>query len=135
MPSCAPWRSACRSTVRSTDLLGRFGGEEFVAVLPVTTLAEAAVCGERLRAGVQSLAALPETQSPVTVSIGLAELAAGESVEQWLARADAALYQAKHAGRNRVAGGPAAAPLSLAADADLRCEPASRPCLPLASAG
>jgi diguanylate cyclase (GGDEF)-like protein len=93
-----------QQALRTIDPLGRFGGEEFLAVLPGTALPEAIVCAERLRAGVQALVLGPQAAEPVTVSIGVAELRNGETVAQWLARADAALYQAKYEGRNRVVG-------------------------------
>jgi diguanylate cyclase (GGDEF)-like protein len=80
--------------------LGRFGGEEFIAILPGTTLAGAATCAERIRAAV---ADQPFDQLyRVTVSVGVAEYRRGETVPEWLARADHALYDAKANGRDRV---------------------------------
>jgi diguanylate cyclase (GGDEF)-like protein len=100
------------ATIRSDDVIGRYGGEEFVALLPKTPAAGAARFCERLREAVES------TQVPVgtgavrvTVSIGHATLDplrhfAAETLVQ---EADAAMYEAKHRGRNRVvAGGPTA---------------------------
>ena len=85
------------------DWVARYGGEEFVVVLPETGQAEAMATGERLR---EILASTPvelaQCPIPVTISIGVAELRAGESVNELLARADTALYAAKAAGRNRV---------------------------------
>ncbi|MBI5460561.1 MAG: GGDEF domain-containing protein [Gammaproteobacteria bacterium] len=99
--------------IRDGDQAVRFGGEEFLVVLPDTNLKDARPISERLRHSVQQTAifdrdgdALPS----VTLSIGLAEWAAFETPEQLIARADAALYQAKHQGRNRVALSPAALP-------------------------
>ncbi|MEP6897429.1 MAG: diguanylate cyclase [Rhodanobacter sp.] len=87
---------------RQGDLVGRYGGEEFVLCLPDTRLMHALETGERIR---DALAAtiLQHDDRPisVTVSIGIAALRPGESIEQWLARADKALYEAKRGGRNR----------------------------------
>lgn len=85
--------------LRRPDRFGRFGGEEFVALLPETSLEEALVVAERVRAEVASAGGQPAC----TVSIGAATSRADEaSVDTLLARADSALYQAKAAGRNRV---------------------------------
>lgn len=87
-----------RRRARDTDLSGRWGGEEFVMLLPHTHAADAIVVAEALRVAVAAIA----TSQQVSASIGVAELQADETPEAWLARADAALYQAKAAGRNRV---------------------------------
>lgn len=85
--------------LRRPDQLGRFGGEEFVALLPETTLEEARGVAERIRA-----ACAGTEQNPArTVSIGVTiNHTAGDSVDSLIARADAAMYQAKAKGRNRV---------------------------------
>ncbi|WPC65484.1 diguanylate cyclase [Rhodoferax ferrireducens] len=85
--------------LRGPDQLGRFGGEEFVALLPETSLDEAIAVAERIR-GACTLAG----QAPTcTVSIGVTtNRKDNDSVDTLLARADAALYRAKAAGRNRV---------------------------------
>lgn len=85
--------------VRSEDLVGRWGGEEFLVVLPDTSITRAAQVAERLRTTVSALADLP---CAVTVSIGLAGVRLDELAESLIARADEALYAAKAAGRNRV---------------------------------
>ena len=91
--------------MRVTDRFARWGGEEFVLLMPVTTPVESAsLAVERIRSAVAShdwscISALP-AQVRVTVSAGVATCVAAESVETLLARADAALYQAKDAGRN-----------------------------------
>jgi len=92
--------------LRPGDQLGRYGGEEFVVLLPDTDLIGAATVAERLR--VQAASA-EEEQAPLpshTVSIGVATLreagGTGDSVDAMLRRADAALYRAKAQGRNRV---------------------------------
>ncbi len=90
-----------RSQTRETDVVARFGGEEFVLLLPDATLEGAAAKAERLRVALsaQAIAPLPYA---VTASFGVAELLPGEDAESLLGRIDAALYQAKQAGRNRV---------------------------------
>ena len=82
-------------SIRETDAIARYGGEEFVVVMPQTDLQGACVFSERLRAIVQKRLA-------ITVSGGVAMAAEGESAESLIARADAALYSAKGAGRNSV---------------------------------
>lgn len=89
-----------RRRARDTDIAGRWGGEEFVMILPHTHAEEARIVAEAIRAGI---ATLTETQQPaVTASIGIAELQAHESPDSWIGRADIALYQAKASGRNQV---------------------------------
>jgi diguanylate cyclase (GGDEF)-like protein len=85
---------------RRTDLLFRIGGEEFVLLLAETSEDAAIGVAEDLRERVAT--ALLIRERPVTISIGVAELRAGESLDDWLKRADNALYRAKAAGRNRV---------------------------------
>jgi len=89
--------------LRTTDVFGRYGGEEFVQILPRTPLAGAISEAERLRSRIRNLE-LPATSAtgPLTVSIGVAEYAPSESIEQTFARGDSALYKAKHLGRDRV---------------------------------
>lgn len=78
--------------------IARYGGEEFVRLMPGTAAAEALDACERLRADVEAMA----IGVPLTVSIGIATWSPGDEASSLLARADAALYDAKHAGRNRV---------------------------------
>lgn len=85
--------------VRETDTVARFGGEEFVIVLPHTDLEGGAVFAERLR---QTVATQNLGGVRVTVSMGLATPLEGENAAGVLTRADEALYQAKRAGRDRV---------------------------------
>jgi diguanylate cyclase (GGDEF)-like protein len=89
--------------LRTTDFFGRYGGEEFVQILPQTALAGAMADAERLRRRIGKLE-LPVSRDvgPFTVSIGVAEYVPGESIEQTFARADRALYKAKQLGRDRV---------------------------------
>ncbi len=87
---------------RSLDLVARFGGEEFVVLLPGLTLETAELIAERLRKS--AAVATPEQlgERRLTASFGVTEAARGESAEQVLNRADTALYRAKALGRNRV---------------------------------
>ena len=103
------------SVIRSVDACARLGGEEFGVLLPDTALATAQLVAERLRAALDGSVSCGDGAARVryTVSIGLAGLAPGEALAAALKRADAALYQAKAGGRNRVC--VAAAPVSLAA--------------------
>jgi GGDEF domain-containing protein len=79
---------------------GRVGGEEFIVLLPETSLRGALRCAERVR---QAVVRRPfDGLHHVTVSIGIAEYRPGETVSSLIGRADEALYGAKHAGRNRV---------------------------------
>ena len=94
---------AVRDGLRSTDIFGRYGGEEFVQILPNTTLAGAMLDAERLRNRISTLD-IPVVRSigPLTVSVGVAQYRPGETIAQTFARADGALYKAKLLGRNRV---------------------------------
>ncbi len=99
---------ALQSGMRATDAIGRYGGEEFLFVLPETELAGAVQVAEKTRAAVERLELPVEKDDPVriTISIGLAEIGprhAGKQAPRMLiAEADAALLRAKRAGRNRV---------------------------------
>jgi two-component system, cell cycle response regulator len=97
-----------RSRLRAEDLLGRWGGDELVLVLPDTDLRGAATLADALRGMIAGTAIAVDAQPvPVTLSAGVAEWH-DEGVEELLQRADAALYAAKAGGRNRVATGPLA---------------------------
>jgi diguanylate cyclase len=92
------------ANIRSIDRFGRYGGEEFLLVLPDTPNEAAARILDRLRAIIADLdwsAFSPGMR--VTISAGLATLAADETSDTFLARADSALYAAKARGRNRIA--------------------------------
>ena len=86
--------------VRGTDIVARWGGEEFVIMLGDCGLGEAMAIAEKIRTQVANTPF--RHVGTVTVSIGAAELRADEGLEPWLARADAALYEAKRSGRNAV---------------------------------
>jgi diguanylate cyclase (GGDEF)-like protein len=89
------------SVVRAGDVVARWGGEEFLLVLPAVDLARAHQVAERAR---RAVACEPFTSEllQVTLSAGVAERRRAESVEQLIRRADEALYQAKRAGRNHI---------------------------------
>jgi diguanylate cyclase (GGDEF)-like protein len=89
---------------RAFDLLGRIGGEEFAVVLTETGSDAGLQIAERLRSAVEAASFVFQESGPIrfTVSIGAALLQSGDNLDSLLARADGALYRAKHAGRNRV---------------------------------
>ncbi|MGH8076132.1 MAG: GGDEF domain-containing protein [Lysobacter sp.] len=89
----------CRSATRKVDRLFRYGGEEFVLLLPGADAAALRVTLDNLHSHLS--ASLQVRGEAVTTSIGAAALHPGERWETWFQRADAALYQAKHDGRNR----------------------------------
>jgi len=92
-----------RPRVRREDILARVGGEEFAVILPEIGIAGARVTGEKIREVVEaSPFAFEDRTMPCTVSVGAAELGADDAPKELYARADAALYQAKSGGRNRV---------------------------------
>ncbi|HEY6893898.1 MAG TPA: diguanylate cyclase [Rhodanobacteraceae bacterium] len=91
-----------REELREEDIIGRFGGEEFVVALPGADRLHALRVAERIRARLQALAAADPADAMRTVSIGVATLHDGETTAALLKRADAAMYAAKAAGRNRV---------------------------------
>jgi diguanylate cyclase (GGDEF)-like protein len=94
----------CAKTSRATDLLGRYGGEEFIILLTETNLEAAKLIGERLRQSIMSTPFSTDSgELVVTASIGVTESNPADTLNTLIERADAALYQAKHAGRNRVA--------------------------------
>jgi diguanylate cyclase (GGDEF)-like protein len=90
-----------RHRARAVDLLFRMGGEEFVLLLPDTPEDAAAGVAEELRQAIAATALLDG--KVVTASLGVAGARPEDTVESWLRAADAAMYAAKEAGRNRVA--------------------------------
>jgi len=93
-------------SVRAEDTVCRFGGEEFVIVLPLTDLRTAQARAERIRSNLREHTLLRQGNAlvPITISVGVAELPQhGTSPRDLLRRADAALYRAKKEGRDRVA--------------------------------
>lgn len=96
--------AAIGRTLRSRDLLGRMGGEEFAAILPAATLSEAEAAAERIRRAVAGIDLRLEDGQDIrlSVSIGLARFTDGTTPQQVLREADKRLYEAKRNGRNRV---------------------------------
>lgn len=93
---------ALRDELRGADLPSRFGGEEFLTILPGTDAERALDVAERIRKRIAKLAiAVPGDTIQITASIGVASITAGESAQTLVARADVALYRAKDNGRNR----------------------------------
>ncbi|MEE4302535.1 MAG: diguanylate cyclase [Wenzhouxiangella sp.] len=87
-------------TVRGLDVVGRWGGEEFVALLPGTGADEARLLGDRICSEIRQMPF--EGLDAVTISIGLTQAAPDENLDRIVERADSALYRAKRAGRDRV---------------------------------
>jgi len=87
-----------RQVSRSSDVAARYGGEEFILILPETPAVEAMVVAERTRQCVEAL----RLGTPLTVSLGVAAFRDGQSQEALIEAADAALYESKRRGRNRV---------------------------------
>ncbi len=94
-----------RASLRAYDVVGRYGGEEFIALLPETDLDTARTVAERIRLAIQAtvvLRAAAGQPHPTTVSMGLTLWRAGDTVDALIQRADEALYRAKANGRNRI---------------------------------
>jgi diguanylate cyclase (GGDEF)-like protein len=93
-----------QETVRDVDLAGRWGGEEFVLVLPGTDLTGGAQLAERIRVALADriILAMDGTPIPVTASFGVAATPPAKTASDLFAAADAAMYEAKRAGKNRV---------------------------------
>ena len=106
------------SVERSGDFAARYGGEEFVVILEDTTLAGAAGVGERIRSAVLEAGIPSPNGGLLSVSVGVAARLPGSTGDALLRQADAALYDAKNAGRNRVCTwrSPESAPIGSAFD-------------------
>ena len=92
----------CREQLREGDIFARFGGEEFVVLLPHTSLTAAIATAERLRLSVVALAEERPGFPALTISLGVGCFVDGDSIDAIITRVDAALYRAKRNGRNRV---------------------------------
>lgn len=93
---------AFNATVRRSDLLFRYGGEEFVIIASHTNREGAALLAERIRAAASAIETISGRDIELSVSVGVAELAEGETAHELFERADHAVYQAKEKGRNCV---------------------------------
>jgi two-component system cell cycle response regulator len=94
-----------KDTFRVTDLIARYGGEEFTILLNDVTVDEAMYIAERVRKKIESIDFKIKTETkPIkkTISIGLTNYKIGESISEFIERADKAMYQAKESGRNRI---------------------------------
>jgi len=90
-------------TLRMPDKVGRYGGEEFLIILPQTTLAHGRKIAERIRSAIGGARFdIGKHKLKLTISIGMTQFRKGEDLEQLLSRADQALYAAKEGGRDRV---------------------------------
>lgn len=89
-----------RENLRETDVLGRWGGEEFIAILPHTSVQDALSVAENIRAKVEESSF--DLALRISISIGVSELMSGEEIHEGISRVDRALYLAKENGRNRV---------------------------------
>jgi diguanylate cyclase (GGDEF)-like protein len=95
--------SVLADSLRMPDKVGRYGGEEFLIVLPHTSLMPAKKIIDRIRASVgNARTGVGDKKLKVTISMGVTQFKKGEDLEKLLARADQALYASKQAGRNRV---------------------------------
>ncbi|MDO5516037.1 MAG: diguanylate cyclase [Clostridium sp.] len=89
-----------KNNIRNSDSIGRWGGEEFMMILPKTSSAEAVVVAERMRKAVENIS-LDDVKN-ITVSIGVTKATQGEHIESVYKRVDTALYNAKANGKNRI---------------------------------
>lgn len=96
-----------RQFLRREDFVARYGGEEFVVVIPDSTLENARKRADRVRQVINALS-IPHQSGNlcVTISVGISALSSEDTPKKWLARADAALYEAKAAGRNAIQVSP-----------------------------
>ena len=93
-----------KASVRADDVAVRWGGEEFLLVLPHCDLAQALELGERLRAAIGAAQVSEQAAFSLSISAGVAQMAPQDTVSELLRRADLAMYRAKRHGRNSVVG-------------------------------
>lgn len=94
--------------LREVDRMGRWGGEEFLVLLPQLAQGEALVAMERLRRSIRNMRFEEHALMQVTISVGIAQARAGDTIAELIDRADQAVYAAKHGGRNRCTLAPRA---------------------------
>ncbi|MBV7543536.1 GGDEF domain-containing protein [Acidovorax sp. sic0104] len=95
-----------RHQLRESDVVARWGGEEFLALMPASSRASAAEAAERIRVAIEQIALENQgTPVPLSMSFGVAQVTGSDDLPAAIARADQALYQSKHTGRNRVSVG------------------------------
>ena len=90
-----------KDTIRQSDVLYRYGGEEFLVLLGQTTTEGAKLLADRIRENIANVDTINGHKSDVTVSLGLTTLTEKDSCQSFFDRADKALYQAKNTGRNK----------------------------------
>ncbi len=102
----------CREVFRQADVIGRWGGEEFVVMLPRSSVAEAHLAAERLHQILATTAMLDDISPPlyITASIGICSLTGSSNLDECLQKTDELLYQAKDQGRNRTVCEPQGTP-------------------------
>jgi diguanylate cyclase len=101
-------RTLSRTFLRRVDFVCRYGGDEFAVILQETAIDDAFPLGEKLRRGMREVLGQQQAGEPLldfTLSVGVAELTLGDDALAWTQRADQALYQAKHGGKDQVALG------------------------------
>jgi diguanylate cyclase (GGDEF)-like protein len=92
-----------RKVVRPYDVVGRWGGEEFLCLLPETDIHSAATIAERMRSRIQEKVFVwEETGISVKVTVGVSMIKEADTIDEVITRADKALYQGKHSGKNTV---------------------------------
>lgn len=94
--------SISQENIRTDDIFGRYGGEEFLLIFPETRLLQSLNTCERIRSQVEEASWGQSNKSGVTVSIGVTQYVPGESILELFSRADTAMYLAKEGGRNQV---------------------------------
>ncbi|HBZ40328.1 MAG TPA: hypothetical protein DEO50_00270 [Erysipelotrichaceae bacterium] len=92
-----------RATLRTTDIVGRYGGEEFILILPDTDLDAACILSDRLSQAMTKTNY--DVDVNVTMSKGICQYDAGQSIDEWIRTTDRRLYEAKHNGKNRFESG------------------------------
>ncbi len=93
---------AIEDSIRSSDIAGRFGGEEFSVILPETNLNKACDVAERIRSNIENMRVKNQNEDiSITVSVGVAEFK-DDTINGFIGKADKALYEAKESGRNKV---------------------------------
>lgn len=96
--------------IRSHDIFGRYGGEEFLLILPETDIDNATALAERIRAGIESTPViLPDSEEKLNITVSIGCISSGPppaKIDLMLRAADKAMYAAKHSGRNRVISVP-----------------------------
>jgi diguanylate cyclase (GGDEF)-like protein len=113
-------------SIRTVDSAYRYGGDEFVVLLPETDIVGAFVVAEKIRVGAEELELTLGPESPASVSIGLVSHPEdGLSAEELMVAADRAMYQAKSLGKNQISGNPRPRPALLARRSTLEPQPAA----------